>query len=166
VDLEQQTVTFERCHWRRSFWAVRPDRAFTCAFADILAVHDSRIGGVYTVTVVTRGGKATLYQGMSRLQDVRDLLASVSAPSGGPILENPNVRIWLLALLAVLLPTGALWWAPGWEGTPPPAVLAMLGGVLLVGLVGWLSGRLGGKTSTHRPTNRCSCNDEGQAPSP
>jgi hypothetical protein len=33
------TVTFERYHWPRRFWALRPDRCYTCQLADVLEIH-------------------------------------------------------------------------------------------------------------------------------
>ena len=61
LDAEARSVVFQHCHYRRSFWTIRPEAERKCSLDDVLAVHGWRrpfsLNSAYSVTVVTPFGR-------------------------------------------------------------------------------------------------------------
>jgi len=153
VDSATRTVTFSRCHRRRSFWAFFPERERVCSFADVLAVHDLTSRGGYQVVVVTRFGAATLYGGMVHLDAVRDALAATCVNSaGGPVLEGLRAQYCLAfagaCILGGLVSWLGLWWATGeWALGLWPLLPCFFGLAVVALLLGWWNGYFTGRST-------------------
>ena len=108
VDLDRQTVTFEHLHVARSFWDLswRPRPRFECALPDILSVHSCSFPAAswrQYIYVLTRHGTVTVPDGMTRLAEIRTILATASAHNpSGPVIHRPAFWVPLIVLMTLL----------------------------------------------------------------
>jgi hypothetical protein len=118
VDVDSGTITFERCHWPRRFWALRPEERYTCHLTDILEIHhDSLLTWLLTrearwqgATIVTHTGKASINSLMSGFNEVLAAITANSQAGSGRLLDNQNVWTIGVALLAFAMAgLGLLW---------------------------------------------------------
>ena len=125
LDSQSNTITFVQCHFRNSFWTLRPSPRFTCPVSDVLDVyhqrHESRRSSPsYETRIVTTQGKASIFLPTdapqdAQLQPIRQALAPVckGTPSGG-FMQSPMFIYVLgfvggaIGLLAILVYQGLI----------------------------------------------------------
>lgn len=134
IDLAAATVTFENCHWRRSFLSFGCESIRVCQLDEIAAAHDFLSGkhrdhGIRTVLTLgyltgnspsadqlasifisTAHGRCRVFADWAGFEDFRDTIQHIcERTSGGHWSDDPRlIPLYVLAIFAIV--GGLLWW--------------------------------------------------------
>jgi hypothetical protein len=111
VDEDGGTVTFERCHTLRRFWAIRPEPSYTCRLDEVWAVYLSWADGDRFITLSTATGKVEgINSGMDGFNEVVTVLRRHVGPNHGRLLDNPHVwHVGGVVFCIVFVAIGTIW---------------------------------------------------------
>lgn len=104
LDARDQSITFENCHWPRSFWSWRGEERRVCQFEDILAVHDFGLGQHRSVFISTRFGRCRVFADWEGYAQVREALSRIATVTErGSWEDDPRwIPVYCVVIVAIV----------------------------------------------------------------